>query len=216
LPEKNRDFLTLFGVNASDLIECNLGTRYRFRRLLEVDPGFANDPSPEISRYLADCLRAPFPEAGLSRRLFLIRSMPTRQIANMPEVETTLLRHGFEFIDLGQASVAEQQSRLGAADIAISVYGSDLLGMLFMQEGSDFIELRYDQNGCCIHNMHSVIKVNYHVLVCQPLAEGYQARMKKDKDFIVDCRVLNELLDGIVARKASGNRFQAPMSIEPL
>jgi hypothetical protein len=211
-PQKHRDLLSLFGITKEHIVECPFGRRFKFRNLIVVQPGFHAEPSPENTRFLAAGLRKA-PAAGTKNtRIFLTRWANTRSIVNRDEVTALLQGAGFEFMDLAETSIADQQSRLAAADIAIAVYGSDLLSCLFMRPGTDFIAMDYlantdpvtgalDSAGTGI--MCSIIGVNFHVLPCVAVQVSAEARKKRDRDFRVDCGALQTLLDTIVNRRAN-------------
>jgi hypothetical protein len=210
-PQKHRDLLGLFGITKQHIVECAFGRRFKFRNLIVVQPGFHAEPSPENTRFLAAGLRKKPALGAKSTRIFLTRWANTRSIVNRDEVTALLEAAGFEFMDLAVTSIADQQSRLAAAEVAIAVYGSDLLSCLFMRPGTDFIAMDYlantdpvtgalDSAGTGI--MCSIIGVNFHVLPCTSVKMSEGARKKRDHDFLVDCGALQTLIDTIVNRTA--------------
>jgi capsular polysaccharide biosynthesis protein len=204
LPRKHRDLLSLFGVEEGQIVNCDLGRRYRFRNLVVTQPGIDHRPSPDTVRFVADALRRPRNSGEKAARLFVRRGIPTRNIVNENEVKAELDRLGFEEINLETASVAEQRDRLSAADIVIAVHGSDPLVCYFMNPGSDLIELNYDpmKLNAAIAPRCEVLGLGYHLLVCEPREPSHR-RLKKDRDFVVDCGALREMIEGIIQRKSA-------------
>ena len=204
LPRKHRDLLALCGVTADDLIECTLGGRYRFRNLVVALAGATTvDPPPGNVTFLASHLRAPdaTPEAG--SRIFLVRSEKTRKVLNQDELDTYLRANGFDFMDLAKTPIAEQRARLAKTELAIGIYGSDLLSCLFMPEGSRFISLDYraevdpstgalDSAAAGIHCI--LLGIHFRVLDCSGSKRSGESTQKKDRDFTVDCDALDQLI----------------------
>ena len=212
--------IDLFGIGQDQIIECDLTARYKFRNLIVVQPGDPLRPTVETTRYLAGAMRSPPPAAGLTRRFFLVRSTPTRTITNMDEVASLLAAYNFEYLDLADADIKKQRAEIGEADIVVCTYGSDLLAALFMQAGSDMIELKYgsdtvspDSLKCCTDPMFSMLDVNFHIITGRILTGPKIARMKKDQDFTVNCGELRTLLDNIIARKAAGKLYHDAIDV---
>lgn len=204
LPRKHRDLLTLCGITAEDIIECDLGGRYRFRNLVvALAGGTTTAPPPGNVTFLASHLRAPDAKAKAGSRIFLVRSEKTRKIVNQAELDARLRALGFDFMDLAKTPIAEQRARLAQAETAIAVYGSDLLSCLFLPEGSRFISLDYraevdphtgalDSAAAGIHSI--LLGIRFRVLDCSETMRSGETTQKKDRDFIVDCGALERLI----------------------
>lgn len=215
LPQKNRDLLALFGIGAERLVECTFGARYRFRNVAAFERRESSTLTLPQIRCLRDSMGPPATLPPPQRRVFLTRSVPTRKITNQAEFDATLARHGFAAFDLATASIAEQRAVLGETEIAISVFGSDLLAVLFMQRHADFIEMKYRPDLVShMDIMFSALSVNHHLLMCAPAARPGAQRMKKDNDFAVDCAQLAAVLGEIAARKQRGQDCQEPLDIQ--
>ncbi len=204
LPRKHRDLLALCGITAEDIIECELGGRYRFRNLaVALAGGTTTAPPPGNVSFLASHLRAPDAKAKAGSRIFLVRSEKTRKIVNQGELDVRLRALGFDFMDLAKTPIAEQRARLAEAECAIAVYGSDLLSCLFMPAGSRFISLDYraevdpftgalDSAAAGIHSI--LLGIRFGVLDCSESQRGGETAQKKDRDFTVDCDALERLI----------------------
>lgn len=140
-PKKYRDFLRLFGIDDSRIINCDLNHRYRFRELVAVQTGNAHNAEPNTVSFLAKHLRISPKPATAPLRLFLERDMKNRAVANEDEFYRELDRLGFQRLNLATMSVADQRAALSAADVVITTYGSDLLALYMMNEGAALIDL---------------------------------------------------------------------------
>lgn len=204
LPRKHRDLMALCGVAESEVIECELGGRYRFRNLVVALAG-ANTvaPPPGNVRFLASHLRAPDAKVEPGSRIFLQRAEKTRKVINQEELDGRLRALGFDFMDLAKTPIAEQRARLAKAETAVAVYGSDLLSCLFMPEGSRFISLDYraevdpftgalDSAAAGIHSI--LLGIHFRVLDCAGSQQSGETIQRKDRDFTVDCGALERLI----------------------
>ncbi|MBI1237704.1 MAG: DUF563 domain-containing protein [Alphaproteobacteria bacterium] len=82
----------------------------------------------------------PAPEAR--RRLFVRRgAVQRRRLLNEDAVAERLARHGFEAIDPGTLSFADQIKTFAAADIVVGVHGAAMTNLLFAPRGIRVIEL---------------------------------------------------------------------------
>lgn len=204
LPRKHRDLLALCGVPDEDIIECELGSRTRFRNLVVALAGATTvAPAPGNVIFLASHLRAPDAKVEAGSRFFLVRSEKTRKVINQAELDTRLRALGFDFMDLAKTSIAEQRARLAQAETVVAIYGSDLLSCLFMPEGSRFISLDYraemdpftgalDSAAAGIHSI--LLGIRFRVLDCSGSKRSGETTQKKDRDFTVDCDALERLI----------------------
>lgn len=204
LPRKHRDLLALCGVPEDDIVECQLGRRYRFRNLVVALAGATTvAPPPGNVLFLASHLRAPDAAVKPGTRIFLVRSEKTRKVINRDELDRRLRALGFAFMDLARTPIAEQRARLATAETAVAVYGSDLLSCLFMPEGSRFISLDYraevdpftgalDSAAAGIHSV--LLGIRFRVLDCAAARQSGETVQRKDSDFTVDCDALERLI----------------------
>ena len=110
-------------------------------------PGSAPAPEAEIAdtRALAELVNrlgprldaAPPAPPDTARRIYLQRhDTQNRRISNRVEVEAWFKSQGFEIIDLGAISFAQQLARLRAADIVVGPDGAAFYGLLFARPGT--------------------------------------------------------------------------------
>lgn len=199
LPARQRDLLRLFGVDSAQLIECELGTRYRFRNLLVAEYDTGLRPSPVKVRFVADTLRKPRDAEPRPRRVFIARGVNTRRAVNHDEVNSLLASFDFVSVNLATMSIADQRDCFSAADVAIATYGSDLLAAYLMQPGTRFIELNWELgHDGPIAPACAFLGIDYHLFLSKPVAAPGKV-LKKDTNFVVDCAAFRGLLERVVA-----------------
>lgn len=198
---KLRDLLKMFDVRPEEVIECELGWRYRFRNIYVVQKGSGHRPTPGNITFLHQYMRPRIP-GGPAKRTWIVRDAERRRTLNMEAMQKLLESFGFYSISLGNMSIADQAAQVGRSQIVIATYGSDLEASLFMQPGTHLIELGYER----IRAAHaattcSFLGVHHHQLIS---TEEYEVAsgMKKDRDFVVDCDALKGMLSAIIGRSA--------------
>lgn len=202
LPARQRELLRLFGVEQEQLIQCELGVRYRFRNLLVAEYDTSEHPSPGKVKFVADALRKPRGAEPRPRRVFVTRGVNTRRAVNHDEMNDILAAFGFVSVNLATMSIAEQRDCFSAADVVIATYGSDLLVAYFMQPGARFIELNWEagHNGP-IAPACAFLGIGYHLFLSKPVAAPDKV-LKKDTNFVVDCAAFRGLLERVAAAPA--------------
>ncbi|MES2430040.1 MAG: glycosyltransferase family 61 protein [Bacteroidota bacterium] len=107
----------------------------------------------------------------------------SRKIAEETELEQKLQALGYKILCTEGMTFMEQVELFSNASSLISAHGAGLANMIFMQEGSEVIELmpiitpvdKYDTN-FCYRNMATALKFNYTTIFCD----------KVDKSIIFD------------------------------
>ena len=195
-PQKHRDFLALFGVDDSRIINCDLNQSYRFRELVVVQSGDAHRPDPNTICFVTDHLRIKPRPPGEPSRVYLERDVKNRVVANQDEFYGELDRLGFRRMSLAGMSVAKQRAVLAAAEVVITTYGSDLLAFYMISEGAAMIELNWNPDALAAKAdaTSSMVGVKYYLLPCAATDAMVNRRYKKDRDFIVDIPALRATL----------------------
>jgi hypothetical protein len=87
----------------------------------------------------------------------------------------------------------------------MTIYGSDSLAAYFMQPGSAIVELNWDASlDAGTEIIATCLGVDYHQVMCREAEKTNVKRMKKDRDFVVDCTALAALLEDIVNKGQAG------------
>jgi capsular polysaccharide biosynthesis protein len=85
---------------------------------------------------------AHLPSGPTGRRLLIQRAADRRRILlNADEVVTALRGRGFEVVDTGGMTVAEEAVLFRAADVVVGVHGAGLTNMVFARPGTTVVEL---------------------------------------------------------------------------
>ena len=207
LPRKHREMLACFGVMPEDLIECELGKRYRFKSLTVVQHGNFMRPKPESVRFIYNAMaaeREPAPKGSKERHLFMLRDVGTRLIANQGEVDGLLAECGFEYVNLAKLSIVQQRELLPRAGIILGVFGTELLCFYQARPGTDIVELTWDSNeDPVIGPSCAMLDIHHQFLVCAEAQTSTKVRMKKDREIVVDCAALRQRLEAIIKRRSA-------------
>ncbi len=203
LPKKHRQFLALFGIGEDRIIGCELGRRYRFRKLVVAKTGDYFRPNFATIDFLRKHLMLdPAAKVQKGARVFVERTVDSRRIENREEFDRVLVEYDFQVIDLSKMSVAEQRASLAATETIMSVYGTNLTCSFFAPAGANVIELIW--HGGVSPNIEAACNhagINHQfVLGDEIIPEG--KRWKKDRDLRVDCDLLRRRLAVIAAKNA--------------
>jgi capsular polysaccharide biosynthesis protein len=111
---------------------------------------------PAIVPFLRDGLRMQF-AAPRQRRIFLTRRAARwRRLLNEAEVIDELASFGFEIIDPGTLSIAEQIEIAGSAQIIAGAFGAGMMLLMFATPGTPIVEFKYGNIGNSM-DLHPVI-----------------------------------------------------------
>jgi capsular polysaccharide biosynthesis protein len=108
-------------------------------------------------------------------RVFISRSQaPKRRIRNEDEVTEVLREFNFSIVHSENLSFAEQVRLAAGARYLVSNHGAGLTNMLFMNPGSNVLELRHfsDKINNCYFTMASALNLNYFYQSCEPANRG--------------------------------------------
>jgi capsular polysaccharide biosynthesis protein len=111
-----------------------------------VAPGLPSDivrNPPWVSAFLRDRLKAPSLARVPGRHVFITRGKAkhNRSITNEDDVLEVLDRHGFESLDAGELSVAEQIRTFAEVDVLVAPHGAALANLAFCSPGATVLEL---------------------------------------------------------------------------
>gem|GEM_PF-5202447 len=201
LPKKHRETLTRFGVTADDLVECELTKRYRFRSLKVVQNGLYLNPNPKRVHFVYNALcdnRLPLSPNTSGRNIFLMRGIGTRGVANHDEFVVLLKEYNFEIVDVAPLSIDEQNKLFSGARTVMGVFGSDLLAVYHMRPETNVIELIWDEKeDPVIIRTCAILGMRHRFVHCDVAEQAQKKRRKIDRDLIVDCARLRQVLESI-------------------
>lgn len=130
------------------------------------------------------------------RRIYVSRSRANRRkITNEIELLDVLAKYNFEIIYFEDYNFIEQVKIMRDVEVVIGLHGANLTNILFMQEGTEVIEL---MNSCSPNLVYfqlaSCLKLNYYVLPCMP---GDGSSANNHADVIVDLLQIKNILQSI-------------------
>jgi capsular polysaccharide biosynthesis protein len=149
------------------------------------------------SQFLPDDLRPPV------RRLYVTRGQVkhTRRVENEAALVATLAPLGFEVIDPGALSPADQVRAFAEAEYVVGPHGAGLTNLAFCAPGAAVIELFADDyvNECFWALASTVEGLRYRYLV----GEGTPVRSRRNRgvasDITTDPRMVVRLLKELMA-----------------
>jgi capsular polysaccharide biosynthesis protein len=127
----------------------------------------------EIIRGVREKLVAYFGAPGRSSpsgRIYISRHRaPKRKIANEAEIVEVLRKFHFDVIHAEDLSFADQVGISSQARCLISNHGAGLTNMLFMNPGTNVLELRHqtDRVNNCYFTLSSALDLNYFYQTCR-------------------------------------------------
>jgi capsular polysaccharide biosynthesis protein len=155
--------------------------------------------------WIATWLRDTFLPGGLAaphRRIYLGRGnrKHTRRVENEPEVLAALEPFGFESVDPGRLSVAEQIRLFAEAELVVGVHGAALTNLVFCSPGAAVIELfPPDYVNVCYWNLASSVEgIRYRYVVGDGMPKPVRPMHGVASDVTLDpgqiVRIVNELI----------------------
>ena len=138
------ELLALIGIAPDRVVDSAAVPHVRAETL--VVPGLASDVErnpPWVARTLRERLCPPDIARVPGRHLYVTRGSArnNRAVLNEPEVLALLQPHGFEVVDPGAMSVAEQIRTFAEADVIVAPHGAALANLVFCSPGSTVLEL---------------------------------------------------------------------------
>ena len=152
---------------------------------------------PSLMQALRSRFRAYFGAGPASRRLYISRARTSRRrIVNEAQVESVMVRHGFERVFLEDLSFQEQVRLVGSASVLAGNHGAGLANMTWMLPGTTVLELRLrgDNQNNCYFSLASALDLKYRYLTCEQAGGQGNAH---SADIAVDVNRLDQELSAI-------------------
>jgi len=165
--------------------------------------GTQGNYNPDIIRKIGSVFRQSAEDPGLGERIYVSRKQALRRkIINEAEVIQTLTERGFREVCFEDYDLQQQIAIASQAMHLVSVHGGGLTNILFMQPGSNVLELRQeaDNRNNCYFSLASELKVHYYYQNC-PSAEP--DTVIQNNDLTVDTERLRRNVDQMLG---SGDR----------
>ncbi|HZU79694.1 MAG TPA: glycosyltransferase family 61 protein [Acidimicrobiales bacterium] len=158
---------------------------------------------PWMVAWLRDTL---LPESApvARRRLYVTRGHKrnTRRVENEDAVLKLLAPYGFEVVDPGALSVAEQIDAFAGAELVVGPHGAGLTNIVFCPAGATVVELfPPDYVNVCYWNLASAVDgLRYRYLVNGPVTRRRGAQLGVASDVTVDLDGLRTLVEDALAQ----------------
>lgn len=155
---------------------------------------------PDIMPRLRDKLRAKEAQS-CNKKIFISRARAqSRRILNENEVLEILKEFGFEVHHFENYNLARQIELMGQCSFLLSVHGAGLTNMLFMNPGTNVMELRKEGDNIngCYYSLANSLDIDYSYLWCKGTHE-----ITQKTDFIVDTGKLRDALSIMSREKVS-------------
>lgn len=143
-PPFQRQLLELAGVPLDDVVDAVRHPHVRADLLVvPAPPEMVERNPPWAVAWLRDRLLPRVDVTGPRRRIYVTRgpSANNRTVVNDDEVTALLTERGFEMVDPGQLSVADQIRTFATAEVIVATHGAALANLVFASPGSTVIEL---------------------------------------------------------------------------
>jgi len=137
----------------------------------------------------------------LSKRIYIKRKSPKRNIENFQIVEDMLHTKGFETVYMEDLSLTQQINYFYNAKFIIAVHGAGLTNIIYCQKDCTVIELKHKcMNEFLIHNCYAQLAnqaklQNYHVHYVQH--KQLSKCKSKDYNLVIDSNALSTYIDNL-------------------
>jgi len=202
-----KELLELWGIREDQIINSDEVPHVRARTL--VVPGVASTIErnpPWVSRLLRDRLVPAGIERVPGRNIYLARraGLHNRAVLNEPEVLALLEPLGFEVVDPGALSVADQIRTFAEADVIVAPHGASLANLPFCSPGSALLELFPSQSMVADYWKMTcgVEGLEYQYLSGAGPAAGITRGEFVVADITVDLRELERMVSALLAARA--------------
>jgi capsular polysaccharide biosynthesis protein len=202
-----RELLDLFGISAETRIDSSKVRHLRAEHL--VVPGLPSmtliNP-PWVVEFLRKRLLSSPDDRVPGRSIYVTRGSGSnnRRVTNEPQLVGMLSARGFQVIDPGQISVAEQIRAFAEASVIVAPHGAALANLVFASPGSCVVEL-FPAGGVVLDYWKlasGVVGLEYRYLNGRGKSSARGLAQLLVSDIEVDLDTLSSLLDKVQGREA--------------
>lgn len=166
------DSLKMFGYDEKNIILLKDSKVYKCKDISYCNLNTLNgNYNSEIIRDVAGKIKSAINPDSTADRLIYVsrRKAKNRKIANESEVEQVLVAAGFDIVYSEDLAYYEQIALFSTAKWLISNHGAALTNMMFMNSGTNVLELREenDTHNNCYFSLASALKLNYFYQKCR-------------------------------------------------
>lgn len=137
-------------------------------------------------------------------RIYISRSQQkSRRLLNEPELIPCLTKHGFEIKYFEEMKFLEQMDLLFNTAVFISVHGSNMVNILFMQKGSIVIELMNENYlNDAYYLLSSTLQLPYYAVPCKManalIETGGDTVKLNDADLLADIAAFEQIIKAAI------------------
>lgn len=196
VPQKFIDILPEFGIPINKVLLIDEIEKLHFDTLFVASLPGSEGRSPQWGiDYVREKLLKTPPNLNPTRKIYFKRGVVAkRRILNEENVINLLTEYGFDILDPGELSIAEQIELMHDARIVVGLHGAALGNLLFASAKCSVIEIfspdyfRTD----CYYTLASLLKMDYHYI------SGSKPANASWGDIVVSEEALTETLKRII------------------
>jgi capsular polysaccharide biosynthesis protein len=168
VPQKFIDILPEFGIPVNKILLVDENEKLHFNTLFVASLPGSEGRSPRwgVDFVREKLLKTP-PSPNPTRKIYFKRgSVEKRKILNEDNIIHLLTTYGFDILDPGRLSIAEQISLMQDTRIVVALHGAAMSNLLFASDKCSVIEIfspdyfRTD----CYYTLASLLKMDYHYI----------------------------------------------------
>jgi Glycosyltransferase 61 len=198
----HRQSLEVLGIHRIKWLKKNTIT-YIKNLYLSHHQGTQGNYNPGIIRNIGSIFRQTALNLGFGDRIYISRTKALRRkIVNEQEVIRLLNEKGFREVCFEDYDLEQQISIAAQARYLVALHGCGLTNILFMQPGSNVLELRQDTDNRnnCYFSLASELAVNYFYQNCRSVHAGL---VIQNNDLIVDTELLKKNVDQMLGNEVN-------------
>jgi capsular polysaccharide biosynthesis protein len=202
-----RELLDRMGLGPDRIIDASEHPHVRAEMLVVPGPPAMTEKNPPwVSAFLRERLMSTPGAPPNGRPIYVTRgaSGNNRDILNEAAVQALLTARGFQIIDPGQMSVADQITTFAQAPVIVSAHGAALANLAFAAGGTALIEIF--PAGCVLPDYWRMAAgipgMTYRYLSDWPTSKRLNRQTAIVTDIVVDLVGLEALLDEVTATSA--------------
>ncbi|HEV7193733.1 MAG TPA: glycosyltransferase family 61 protein [Jatrophihabitantaceae bacterium] len=196
-----RELLTMMGLSDDRIVDASAHPHVRAETLVVPGPPAMTEKNPPwVSAFLRDRLMTAPGAPATGTPIYVTRGATgnNRDILNEAAVRSVLTARGFDVIDPGEMSVADQISSFAQAPVIVSAHGAALANLVFAAGGTSLIEIF--PAGCVLPDYWRMAAgipgMTYRYLSDWPTSKRLNRQTAIVTDITVDLAALEALLDG--------------------
>ena len=206
-----RELLERIGLTTDRIVDASTHPHVRAETLVvPAPPAMTEKNPPWVSAFLRERLMTSPGQPPGGHSIYVTRGATgnNRDVLNEADVVSTLTARGFDVIDPGQMTVAEQIDAFAGAPVIVSAHGAALANLVFAAGGTSVIEIF--PAGCVLPDYWRMAAgipgMRYRFLSDWPTSTRLNRQSAIVRDIVVDVAALELLLDEVDV----GSAGQAP------